>query len=80
MAQASDWMAQASDSSAVTETVRGLPANANSLDRGAMHIGLCVKLDPQASISVASLAAATAGAPAAENVEQLADPDFLLMD
>ena len=81
------WMAQAAASSAdnaqqpaVTETVRGLPANANSQGGSAMHIGLFVKLDMQASISVASSAAASAGASAAENVEQLADPDFLLMD
>ena len=39
------WMAQASDSSAVTETVRGLPANASSHDGSAMHIGLFVMLD-----------------------------------
>ena len=46
------WMAQAAASSAdnaqqpaVTETVRGLPANANSHDRSAMHIGLFVMLD-----------------------------------
>ena len=59
----------------MTETVRGLPANAQW-----MHIGAFVKLDMQASIPVASSAAASAGASAAENVEQLADPDFLLMD
>ena len=81
------WMSQAAGSSAtnaqqpaVAETGRGLQANANSRDGGAMQICSFVRLDTRASITVASSAAASAGASSAEGAQQLAVPDFLLMD
>ena len=45
-----------------------------------LQFGGFVKLGMQASITVASSAAASAGASAVENAQQLAVPDFLMMD